>query len=62
MDEQQIAFAEALEDPRFTQLVEHDFHTVGEAETKLCFLCKSPSHLAEHLAPPPTQAILRLFQ
>ena len=50
MDEQQIAFAEALEDPRFTQLVEHDFHTVGEAETKLCFLCKSPSHLAEHLA------------
>ena len=46
LDEQQIAFAEALEDPRFTQLVDHDFHTVGEAETKLCFLCKSPRHLA----------------
>ena len=46
LDEQQIAFAEALKDPRFTQLVEQDFHTVGEAENKLCFLCKSPSHLA----------------
>ena len=46
LDEQQIAFAEALEDPRFTQLVLDDYHSVGETETKLCFLCKSPSHLA----------------
>ena len=46
LDEQQIAFAEALEDPRFTELVDQDFYTVGEAETKLCFLCKSPQHLA----------------
>ena len=46
LDEQQIAFAEALEDPRFTELVEHDFHTVGEAEGKLCFICKSSRHLA----------------
>ena len=46
LDEQQIAFAEALEDPRFTQLVLEDYHSVGEAETKLCFLCKSPNHLA----------------
>ena len=46
LDEQQIAFAEALEDPRFTELVEQDFHTVGEAEGKLCFICKSPRHLA----------------
>ena len=46
LDEQQIAFAEALEDPRFTQLVLDDFNSVEETEAKLCFLCKSPNHLA----------------
>ena len=46
LDEQQIAFVEAMEDPRLTHLVEEDAQCVAEGEAKLCFLCRSPSHLA----------------
>ena len=46
IDEQMIAFAEALEDERFTQLVMDDYHSINEAENKRCFLCHSPHHLA----------------
>ena len=46
LDEQQIAVVEVMEDPRFTQLVEEDYQEVAETGTKLCFLCRSPHHLA----------------
>lgn len=47
LDEQQIAFVEAMEDHKFTQLIEQDAQMIEEAgNVKLCFLCKSPYHLA----------------
>ena len=48
LDEQQIAVVEVMEDPRFTQLVEEDYQEVAETGTKLCFLCRSPRHLARN--------------
>ena len=48
LSEQQIAVVEVMEDPRFTQLVEEDYQEVAETGTKLCFLCRSPQHLARN--------------
>ena len=49
LDEQEIAFVEAMEDQKFTDLIEADAQTIEETgAVKLCFLCKSPSHLARN--------------